>query len=271
MTVSEALFHDIWADTIRIDDLLVEESFESPAALENKFILQEVGPLAGKTVLDLGCGAGEASVYFALNGANATALDVSSGMLHKTTELASSRSVEVRTVQGQATDIPLPENVFDLVYANSLLHHVDQSDREKTLCEVQRILKPGGKAVFIDPLAHNPIINIYRRIATQVRSLEEKPLKYSDINLFKKFFPNVQHREFWFSGLFLFMWFYLTGVNPNRYRYWKHIIRQGERLKSAVKLFNLVDRMLLKIPFLRPLCWNTVIIAEKARKEGAAV
>jgi 2-polyprenyl-3-methyl-5-hydroxy-6-metoxy-1,4-benzoquinol methylase len=69
-TLSEMEFHNRWAKSIDIESLLVRESFESPSAFENHYALKELGPLAGKRILDLGCGAGESSVYFALQGAD---------------------------------------------------------------------------------------------------------------------------------------------------------------------------------------------------------
>ena len=44
---------------------------------ENKYILSQIESIKDKNVLDLGCGAGEASVYFALNGANVFGIDIS--------------------------------------------------------------------------------------------------------------------------------------------------------------------------------------------------
>ena len=74
----EAAFHDAWAGDTRIEDVLVHECFEAPTALENQFILRLMGPLFGKRILDIGAGLGESSVYFALQGARVTIVDISS-------------------------------------------------------------------------------------------------------------------------------------------------------------------------------------------------
>ncbi len=71
----EAEFHDQWANSTRIEDVLVRECFEAPTAMENQFILNRMGPLQGKRLLDIGAGLGESSVYFALKGAQVTTVD----------------------------------------------------------------------------------------------------------------------------------------------------------------------------------------------------
>jgi 2-polyprenyl-3-methyl-5-hydroxy-6-metoxy-1,4-benzoquinol methylase len=73
----EADFHNRWASSTRIDEVLVRECFEAPTALEKRFILRRLGPLQGKKLLDIGAGLGESSVYFALKGARVRAVDVS--------------------------------------------------------------------------------------------------------------------------------------------------------------------------------------------------
>src|SRR6478672_1973713 len=84
----EAVFHDAWAANTKLEDVHVRECFEAPTALENKFILRKMGDLAGKTVLDIGAGLGESSVYFALQGARVTTTDISPMMVEKVRQLA---------------------------------------------------------------------------------------------------------------------------------------------------------------------------------------
>lgn len=61
----ERQFHDAWASTIDVDGIRVNDYFEACTAPENRFILKQIGDITGKRLLDLGCGAGENSVYFA--------------------------------------------------------------------------------------------------------------------------------------------------------------------------------------------------------------
>ena len=84
----EEAFHDEWAAEMDVAELLVRESFEADTALENKYVLEVLGPLLGKRVLELGSGAGEGAVYFALQGADVVATDISQGMLDVAQRLA---------------------------------------------------------------------------------------------------------------------------------------------------------------------------------------
>ncbi|MGL5509727.1 MAG: SAM-dependent methyltransferase, partial [Microcoleaceae cyanobacterium] len=61
----EQKFHDQWAATIDVEGIQVRDYFEACTAPENRYILKQLGDVRGKKLLDLGCGAGENSVYFA--------------------------------------------------------------------------------------------------------------------------------------------------------------------------------------------------------------
>ena len=73
----------------------VRECFEAPTALENQFILGQMGDLRGKKILDIGAGLGESSVYFALRGAQVTTTDISPLMVSKILDLARRFAVKV--------------------------------------------------------------------------------------------------------------------------------------------------------------------------------
>src|ERR1035438_6621178 len=77
----ETEFHDSWARSTDLRSVGVREAFEAPTAMENQFILKQIGPLAGKRLLEIGAGLGESSVYFALQGAQVTTTDISPGMV----------------------------------------------------------------------------------------------------------------------------------------------------------------------------------------------
>jgi hypothetical protein len=127
-----------------------------------------------------------------------------------------------------------------------------------------RALKPGGVFFSYDPLAYNPAINIYRRMAADVRTPDESPLTVGDLRLARKYFANVGHREFWLSTLLLFVKYYLKDrVHPNSDRYWKRILRETpESLRWWTPLSSL-DRILTRIPGLRWLAWNMVMWGQK--------
>lgn len=254
--------HDEWAQDIDLGEVIVDEFSQACTAPENRFIMNNMGDIRGLEILELGCGAGEASVHFAKRGGNVMATDVSGGMLRVAERLAKSHGVEIRTTNCSADATPFPDETFDIVYAANVLHHVDI---ENCLLEVRRVLKPGGKFYSWDPLAHNPIINIYRRIATNVRSEDEHPLRMKDLRLFRKYFRDIQYRGTWLFTLWIFMRFYLVErIDPNKDRYWKKIIREHKRLEKTYCRLERLDRFLLAVvPFLTRYCWNITQISRK--------
>jgi len=158
--------------------------------------------------------------------------------------------------------LEFPDNTFDLVYASNLLHHIP--DPKIALKEMHRVLKPGGKACFWDPLKHNPVINVYRRMATEVRTEDETPLDINIVNYLQSLFSETEYDTFWIATLWIFLRFYLIEkVNPNKERYWKKIILEQERLKPEYQRLEKLDRILKKIPLMKRFAWNIAVVATK--------
>jgi SAM-dependent methyltransferase len=258
----EAVFHDAWASRTQLDDILVRECFEAPTAMENQFILGRMGPLRGKTLLDVGAGLGESSVYFALQGANVTTVDVSPLMVDTALRVGRKFGVALKGIVSDVESLNVPDGHYDFVYIANTIHHVH--DRASLFQQMRRALKPGGMFFSYDPLIYNPFINIYRRMATAVRTPDESPLSIADVKLARKYFSHVGHREFWISGLLLFAKYYFVDrVHPNVDRYWKRILREKpERLRWWLPLRGL-DSVLTRFPLLRWLAWNVVIWGQK--------
>jgi SAM-dependent methyltransferase len=265
----EAAFHDAWAGSTPIDDVLVRECFEVPTALENHFILTRMGDLRGKRLLDIGAGLGESSVYFALQGAQVTMTDISPGMVQTGRELARRYGVEIEGIVSEAEDLGVAAESFDYVYIANTIHHV--RDRDALFQKIHRALKLGGRFFSYDPLAYNPAINVYRRIATEVRTEDEAPLTVVDLRLARKYFPNVQHREFWISTLLLFVKYYAVNrVHPNQDRYWKRILRETHESLRWWMPLRAIDAALTRLPLMRWMAWNMVMWGEKEASQVAS-
>jgi len=255
-------FHNQWAQELSLEELKVRESFEACTAVENRFVLGQMGDLAGKKILDLGCGAGETSVYFALQGAKVYACDVSEDFLKVAHRLADRHGVKLETVQLDTGRIPYREESFDFVFGNGVLHHVDLG---MTGLEVFRVLKSGGKAFFIEPLPYNPLIRVYRKMAAAVRTVDERPLSYRELKQIRPLFSSFEHREFWFLSLLIFLhFFFVRRWHPGKVRYWKKVIEAAGEYKKMFSTLKKADDFILDLlPFLKPLCWNTVLILTK--------
>lgn len=258
----EAVFHDAWASGTAIEDVQVRECFEARTAPENRFILSRMGSLRGKRLLDIGAGLGESSVYFALQGAHVTTVDISPGMVETALRLGRRYGVELEGIVSVAEDLNVPAEHYDIVYIANTIHHVQ--DRALLFEQVSRALKPGGMFFSWDPLAYNPIINLYRRMATEVRTQDESPLTTADLKLARKYFRAVGHREFWISTLLLFSKYYLLDrVHPNQDRYWKRILRETPERLWWWRPLRALDAVLTRTPLVRWLAWNMVMWGEK--------
>ena len=258
----ERSFHDRWAESIDVDGIRVSDYFEACTAPENRFILDHLGDVEGKTLLDLGCGAGENSVYFARKGARCTATDYSPGMVEKALKLAAANSVQIEARTMNAMDIEFPADTFDIVYAANLLHHLP--DPTVALREIHRVLKPGGKACFWDPLRHNPVINVYRRMAMEVRTEDEMPLDIGITKFIESLFSETVYDSFWLATLWIFLRFYLIErVDPNKERYWKKIIAERARLEPTYRRLERLDRLVKQAPFMKRFAWNIAVVATK--------
>jgi 2-polyprenyl-3-methyl-5-hydroxy-6-metoxy-1,4-benzoquinol methylase len=260
--VNEEVFHDEWAGSIDPHSVMVDESWEAATCPEHRWIREQLGDLRGKKVLDVGCGAGEAAVWFAKQGADVTACDISQGFLDLVHRVAALHGTSLKTAQVDADGLNMPANAFDIVYCGNLLHHVHL---ETALVQMKACLRPGGKLVTWDPLCHNPVINVYRKMASQVRTEDEHPLSVRDIQTFRKHFVDVKTGFFWFTTLWIFLRFYLIErVHPNEDRYWKKIIREHKRLEPIHRRYEKIDQLLLSAcPFLKRYCWNMAVCATK--------
>lgn len=260
--LKETHFHDSWAVQISPEQLDVRPLFEALTSPENRFIIEAMGPLQGKRILDVGAGYGESSVYLALQGASVTSNDISPRMIQQAMKLAEVNGVQIEGVVAAAESLSVPENHFDFVYLGAMIHHVQ--DREQIFQQVHKALKPGGKFFSWDPLKYNPLINVYRKMATEVRTDDERPLSLQDVELAKSYFINVGHCEFWIATLLLFLKYYLVeGIHPNADRYWKRMLRETERSLWWWRPLLALDAVLTRVPLLKMLAWNMVMWGEK--------
>lgn len=256
-------FHDEWSNSEVPEDIDVCQTNEALTAPEMRYITKKLGDITDKRLLDIGCGLGEASVYFAIKGAKVTASDLSPGMIDFTHNLAAINGVSVDSYVGSADSLSLDkQDLFEIIYAGNVLHHVDM---EETLKCAKRLLADNGLFVSWDPIAYNPIINIYRRIATDVRTIDEHPLKWRDIQLFDKYFSSVEKRYFWLSTLIIFIIMsVIQRRSPNKERFWKVVIAESDQWAWLYRPLEKLDNLLLQlIPPLRLLCWNVVVVCKK--------
>ena len=110
-------------------------------ALLDQMQIEVVAPMCeGRDVLEVGCGTGLILKEIEPIANRAAGIDISPGML----EQAKKRGLDVQVAS--ATKLPFEDASFDVVYSFKVLAHVE--DIEDAMCEVARVLRPGGRAAL---------------------------------------------------------------------------------------------------------------------------
>jgi ubiquinone/menaquinone biosynthesis C-methylase UbiE len=128
------------------------DALEDMFRLRNYMAVEEM-PLAdlkGKTILEIGPGAGGHSALFAKYGATMISADLTHSRAQSTQakfDLMGDQAAHCQAMQSDAETLPFADNSFDIVYSNGVLHHTP--DTERSIDEVYRVLKPGGQAVIM--------------------------------------------------------------------------------------------------------------------------
>ena len=175
----------------RFEGWLVSLHPEMPNAIDR--LLTALGQIDGKHICDIGCGTGLLTWELANKGARVSAIDISTEAVKMTRERSKEFGGRVDVQQMDASHLLYNDETFHLVTGIWILHHLDTVKAAK---EISRVLKPGGKAVFIEPLAHNPFSNIWRRLTPSFRTPDEWPLSYSEISEMGRHFVSVNYQEY---------------------------------------------------------------------------
>ncbi|MBU6487029.1 MAG: methyltransferase domain-containing protein [Burkholderiales bacterium] len=138
---------------------LTSPTHASGADLET--LAAEVGSTPNADVLDLGCGAGHASFAAARHARSVIAYDLAAPMLATVAASAKERGLSnIRTEQGSAERLPFDDASFDWVVSRLSAHH--WHDVPRALAEVRRVLKRGGRVLFIDVVgADHPLLDTH--------------------------------------------------------------------------------------------------------------
>ena len=77
-----------------------------------------------------------------------------------------------------AHNLKFESNSFDLVIGRAILHHLDA---DTALKSIHKVLKSNGRAIFIEPLADNPLLKLFRALTPKARTIDEAPFSRSDL------------------------------------------------------------------------------------------
>jgi SAM-dependent methyltransferase len=117
-------------------------------------VLARLVELRGKTVVDVGCGAGALVRWLRDQGADVVGVECGDVMLRTALEADRDHPEAYRT--GVAQALPLADESADLVILSYSLHHVPREEMVRALAEAHRVLRPGGVLYVVEPVASGP-------------------------------------------------------------------------------------------------------------------
>jgi 2-polyprenyl-3-methyl-5-hydroxy-6-metoxy-1,4-benzoquinol methylase len=213
------------------------EDFASQAARDSLLvgIAEFLGDLRGKRVIEYGCGLGKLTVLLARSGAHVSAFDLSEASIDVARRRAQMTGVEERiTFQiAPGEDLPYADASFDIAFGKAVLHHLDPQAGAR---ELARILVPGGRAAFSEPLGTNPVVQFVRDHVPYPHKHErgaDIPLRRQDIDAWMAPFSQA----------------HLRGVQL------LSMVERGLGFGHKLPLLREYDRLLLdRWPELWPLC-----------------
>ena len=220
--------------------------YELPRVAYRYFESQVQPRAAGAKVLEFGCGDSSYAVKLSRWGGTVTAIDISDEAVEETRKLVAEAGFLNQTtlLRMNAEELDFPDESFDLVVGRAILHHLDL---DKAYAAIARVLEPGGTAIFLEPLAHNPLINLYRRMTPHLRTEDEHPLTMRDLAAARTHFGEVRLRYF----TLLSMGALAAAKAPFLFQ-------------AMLKGLDKVDAGLLRVaPFAGRWAWTTAMVMEK--------
>lgn len=172
----------------RQDDLLIAPDADFAQMVSKSPLMvgiaEFLGDVAGLHVLDYGCGLGMTTTLLARSGAQVSAFDLSPMSISVARERARVNGVadRVKLTVAAGEHLPYASESFDVVFGKAILHHLNVELGRR---ELYRVLKPGGKAVFVEPMGMNPLLNFVR---AYVPYPNKKP-RGADVPLTYKYVP----------------------------------------------------------------------------------
>jgi len=140
------------------------EMWRSPI---NDAIIDLVDPQAGERVVDIGAGMGAGAMPAAATGAHVLAVEPTPFVRRalRMRRIFSRRRAYVEVIDGAAERIPVADRSIDAIWAVNTMHH--WIDVERSVAEITRVLKPGGRLLLVDELFNDPSHPDYERFGAE--------------------------------------------------------------------------------------------------------
>lgn len=252
----EAKFHDtlrqekLKNDSLEFERLTSNYRFYSIARQSQNFVDDFLlKNCSGKKVLDYCCGEGKISIFLAENRADAFGIDISPVSIQTAKKEAEKKRLKNASFfVMDAEKLEFDDDFFDLIICSGVLHHLNIGNAYQ---ELFRVIKPEGKIICAEPLAYNPIFQLYRKRTPQLRTKWEAEhiLKRKDIKLAEKYFGKVEKRFFHLFVLLAVPFRNIPFVfNP------------------LLDFLGFIDFLILRLPLIKWWAWQIVFILSEPKK-----
>ncbi len=205
-----------------------------------------------KKVLDYGCGNGIHSIFPAKNGAEKViGIDLSEKFLEIAKEKIKREGFEgkIEFILMDCEKMDFPANFFDIIFDGGTFSSIDL---KKAYPELSRVLKPEGHLIGIETFGHNPFTNLKREInkitGKRTEWATSHIFRMEDLEVAKNYFSKIETSFFHLTSLMVFPFLNLPGS------------------KFLLKLFEIIDKILLRIPFLRKYAFKVVFVFSQPKK-----
>lgn len=202
-----------------------------------------------KDVLDVGCGTGYTIKVLSSMGYNCIGVDAAEDML----SIARRENPDIRFESADATALPFEDNSFDMVISIEVLRYIQ--NREKSVEEIYRVLKPGGVCIVtVAPLFSTHGYALFNRLMKilPIPGFSHVKQYFETIGSSTRMFRAAGFDEIQVPGCFFGPFIWLSRILPKSVM--SKILRGWEPL----------DNSLAKMRFLHNFTNHLIVIARKA-------
>ncbi len=232
----------------RLGAFLAHVNFGPSRRRRNEALSKTVKRALDGAVLEIGSHAWQ-TVFWRerMQPANLTCINISEKELEAGQEEARECGFKAQFKLMDAHKLEFPDASFDMVYGVAILHHLEY---ERSVREIARVLRPGGIAVFVEPLRLNPVAMLVRLLTPWARTPDERPLGPAELRVFERYF----HTSSVYSDLFT-----VPAGLLSRYLFRSPdngLMRQVDRFDRGIATH---------LPWVRPLFRTVTLIGNKRR------
>lgn len=197
-------------------------------------------------VLEIGCSLGISKAkFFKHKNCSYTGINISENCINKNKDLAKKENLDVEYITDDGNTLSsLKGRKFDLIFMTGVLHHLEYDIALPTL---RSLLDENGKLIMLEPMATNPLINLFRALTPKIRTVDEHPLNFSDFDYIKQFFPSSIFELHSISSVIMIPF---------------SLFISKKILYKFCKALGKLDLFLTKIPIIKRLSWLVLIEAK---------